>query len=161
MKKKPVCIIMVVSVLFLPFTFTGQNIPGKYIIANGAATGQNQTYELRSSVGQPLLRTIQNPFFTIESGFWNSSDIATSAQNQNPAYIQNKLEIYPNPANSYIMVDINGQGTIEILDLKGSLISQFVITGRKKIDVSQLVSGVYLVRSRFDQLSLVRKIVLY
>lgn len=61
------------------------------------------------------------------------------------------LRIYPNPVTSELSIavpgEINGQGTIRIIDPKGIVVAQQRATGKlQKIDVSHLPNGVYLLQ---------------
>jgi hypothetical protein len=64
-----------------------------------------------------------------------------------------KALIAPNPNNGKFSVvsDIQGNITMEILDMKGTLLHQEVITGGKSEMTVDLVSGLYLVRLRTDK----------
>jgi bacillolysin len=64
---------------------------------------------------------------------------------------QDKLSIYPNPVTSLLNINvpgaITGQGTIKIIDAKGTIIAQQkVINKLQKIDVSKFPGGVYLLQ---------------
>ncbi|MEM9885431.1 MAG: M12 family metallo-peptidase [Bacteroidota bacterium] len=61
------------------------------------------------------------------------------------------IKVYPNPANSWISVISNQQGTqqVNILDTKGKLLQQHLIYGNENsIDISRLLSGVYFIQIR-------------
>jgi PKD repeat protein len=60
-----------------------------------------------------------------------------------------EMAIYPNPATDYFTIQktgIEGDLTIKILDVTGKVISSQVTDGTENINVSNLVSGVYLVQ---------------
>ena len=65
--------------------------------------------------------------------------------------LQSKITIYPNPANNDIMIDMKDAGTaagltIQIIDIKGSVISESDLMGDKgTINTSNLANGPYIV----------------
>ncbi|MCW3123003.1 MAG: hypothetical protein JWQ38_2495 [Flavipsychrobacter sp.] len=61
------------------------------------------------------------------------------------------MEIYPNPAQNMIYVDVNGidkvTGTVQIIDALGRVVAETACnTAHKEINVSSLVNGVYSVQ---------------
>ena len=63
-------------------------------------------------------------------------------------YQQEKLSIYPNPANDLLTIETNGSGlhTIEIYSLNGQLISISKIDGPTlQLDISTFQKGVYFI----------------
>ncbi|OFX60305.1 MAG: hypothetical protein A2046_05725 [Bacteroidetes bacterium GWA2_30_7] len=63
--------------------------------------------------------------------------------------VNNKLNIYPNPASDILNINIselnNNEGNIEIFDLSGRMI-QTVSEIQDKINISKLENGIYLIR---------------
>ena len=61
--------------------------------------------------------------------------------------IQDDLNVYPNPASNYIIVQCKGQEFIECYDLQGKLILKNKIESpRTQIDVSNLSKGIYIIK---------------
>ena len=62
-----------------------------------------------------------------------------------------QIKIYPNPASDYISIDVDEEiESIEILDLSGRVVLEvngMQSTKNKRVDISQLQGGVYLVRT--------------
>ena len=59
------------------------------------------------------------------------------------------LDFFPNPSNSEINVNnpFQGRSKLEILGMNGQLIKSMIIEGEQsKVDVSNLPSGLYLLR---------------
>lgn len=55
--------------------------------------------------------------------------------------------IYPNPVSDNLIFDSEENGTLEVLDLSGKIVaSNYVISGRNTLSVSDLVPGMYLLR---------------
>jgi hypothetical protein len=67
------------------------------------------------------------------------------------AEVWDSLKIYPVPASSFITVEANEMTTIELYDAKGQLVKSVSTKDNSevRIDVSELASGVYLVKG-FD-----------
>lgn len=59
------------------------------------------------------------------------------------------FSLYPNPANDYITIDLNGTSSnyqVAIFDVLGKNVYNTEIDGTKQIDVSSLAAGAYFVR---------------
>ena len=62
--------------------------------------------------------------------------------------VSNRLSVYPNPANSQLTVSatgVEGSTEIRITDVFGKVVYTEEVNGTKKVDVSELKNGVYLV----------------
>jgi O-glycosyl hydrolase/uncharacterized protein YjdB len=62
--------------------------------------------------------------------------------------VKNNILVYPNPANNYFKVVQNttGKASIELYSPNGQLLLKEVFVNEKKIDISSLQQGVYLVK---------------
>ena len=61
--------------------------------------------------------------------------------------IQNTLNVYPNPANKYLIVETGEADFYELYDLQGKLIQKDKITSpQTKVDVSSLAKGMYIIK---------------
>lgn len=90
--------------------------------------------------------------------YWGPN--TTSIINQTETASSN-FYIYPNPAHEIVFVDgLKQPGEIEILNLQGNVISCIVVevetTG---VDISNLISGVYLLKFSTNGESIIKKIV--
>ena len=64
------------------------------------------------------------------------------------SFTENKgLNVYPNPANDYIIVESDGIKEVEIYDMMGRKLISHKAETSSTIDVSALSSGIYLVRT--------------
>ena len=64
------------------------------------------------------------------------------------SFTENKgLNVYPNPANDYIIVESDGIQEVEIYDMMGRKLISHKAETSSTIDVSALSSGIYLVRT--------------
>lgn len=73
------------------------------------------------------------------------------------------LEIYPNPANSFVNVQINEgerNSTVSIYNTQGSLVKIVPVNSDfKEIDVSDLQGGVYILKVADERLPLVKQLI--
>lgn len=71
--------------------------------------------------------------------------------------------LYPNPANDIVTITISGQGnetaSVEIIDITGAVVYRDQISGAKKVDISNLSTGVYFVRSSFGKINQSQKLI--
>jgi hypothetical protein len=74
----------------------------------------------------------------------------------------NKISIYPNPANDKITIqnlDENTSNSIEIFDISGPVVINQTIQKDNSIDVSNLASGLYIVKVSNSSGALVSKLI--
>jgi len=61
---------------------------------------------------------------------------------------QKDLKIYPNPATSYINIEVKKETLIKIVNMQGQvIISQDVPIGTTKLDVTNLAEGIYIINN--------------
>ena len=100
-----------------------------------------------------------------------SNDIITNI-NKKYALAETKLEIYPNPAQNFIMLSFNVENTdvkiaCDIRDLSGRIVKQQmlsdIITGKNtlRFDLTELPRGIYFVNLQQGNLTSRSKVVLY
>ncbi len=64
---------------------------------------------------------------------------------------KSNVNIYPNPANNRVYVDINRPMQVAIYNIAGSMLKSKMIQSKDDyINISDLQSGMYLIRSQFD-----------
>lgn len=64
-----------------------------------------------------------------------------------PEFATHVISLYPNPANEWLNITTNEQGTMEITDMNGRVVLNILlIPGNNIIDVSSLAEGVYCIR---------------
>jgi hypothetical protein len=109
--------------------------------------------------GQQQMGTRRLSFRYVDSkGLW--SVVSTSdvyhwpVATQTHEFENNRLKVYPVPANEFIfveMLDAKPQNTIELIDINGKVLQMFFSNNSKeKIDVSSLLPGLYLLRVSGD-----------
>jgi hypothetical protein len=80
--------------------------------------------------------------------FVNPDNLPDIAIPQQPAYVQ-KLKLYPNPAHSYITVELPNKATtadLQLFDLQGRQLKQETITTKSTVNISGLQAGIYFYR---------------
>ena len=71
------------------------------------------------------------------------------------------LNLYPNPTNSILTIEaeIQGQYSIELLDLNGRVLLKTVLTGSNhNFDLSSFQKGVYIITIKSKEIATTRKI---
>ncbi len=58
---------------------------------------------------------------------------------------ETELNVYPNPASDLITVQNQGNAVLTISNLEGKILTQTMISGTYKLDVSSYASGIYLI----------------
>ncbi len=108
-----------------PATFEGlKSIPDEF-----------KVYQWNNSSWLPLSK---NKYFFSSYTEWHISNVET--------IFANNLEIYPNPATNYIVLDLNNQPTnIQIISMDGHMVKNFRTT-ENIIQVGDLPHGTYIIR---------------
>lgn len=97
---------------------------------------------------------------TIRFGSWGSGildfniESFTLSTEENPTIADLSFKMYPNPATNFVMINLNNpensKAEIEIFSMNGQLVStnnyNFVSNSPLKLDVSNLSSGLYIVK---------------
>jgi photosystem II stability/assembly factor-like uncharacterized protein len=87
---------------------------------------------------------------TINGGNWiNESSILSSV-----------INIYPNPANKKLIIDIEEKAILEIINVQGQIVDTKSLTEKiNNLDISKLSSGVYTLRIKTDRGIAIRKLI--
>ena len=81
----------------------------------------------------------------VKTYYFDNVAIYDPTVNVNSISSNNEFSVYPNPANSYIRVNVTQNLNYKILDLSGSV----VITGKienKDININNLSNGIYVLQ---------------
>jgi hypothetical protein len=107
--------------------------------------------------------------FTLPAGVLQTSpptSLSVSAQITVDEFVSNpqinvetEISIYPNPAKDmlyYQVLNADGNETLEIYSIYGTLVRQSKITEKGNLDISDLSSGIYLIKfkQKFIKLSI-------
>ena len=71
----------------------------------------------------------------------------------------NNVNIYPNPAQDFIMIDSENVEYAEIIDIYGRVITSAEINGETRIEMSDFADGIYYVRLHSNGKTAVQKVV--
>ena len=100
-----------------------------------------------------------------ERAAWTDQDVK-DLYNDGPTIIfgakrPEVINVYPNPTRGNLRVaGLNGNGEIEILNLSGKVVKAMNVAGSETINISDLNSGIYIVRITTTDKTYVSKIVL-
>lgn len=73
---------------------------------------------------------------------------------------KNNIKIYPNPSSKVIYIDGINYCCVDIMNLRGQLVySKKGLSNQNKIDISDLLPGIYIIKIKSNQNLIVRKIV--
>lgn len=72
---------------------------------------------------------------------------------------ENNVNIYPNPATEFIIIDSEEVEYVEVLDINGRVITSVAINGETRIEMKEYASGVYFVKSYINGTSSIQKVV--
>lgn len=131
----------------------GNTSAGKEVIPGSCAINENRYAYVNADL------VLDSVCFSTCSLCTNSSGLSDDAA------IKNGFEIFPNPAHSYVIIrsenglPIDG---VQILDIQGALVAEPMVNkGSNNLIIDlPLVSGVYFVRIKSDDLQFVQKILL-
>ena len=73
--------------------------------------------------------------------------------------ILNNVNIYPNPAEDFIMINSENVEFAEVIDIYGRVITASEINGETRIDMSNFADGIYYVRLHSNGETAVQKVV--
>ena len=70
-----------------------------------------------------------------------------------------ELSIYPNPATRFVNIQIQGEASVRIMDLKGAIILEQSFVNRAELNVENLKESIYLMEIRNADGVSVRKLI--
>ena len=108
--------------------------------------------------GHYILRYATYDFFAGPRGI--NFDI-TETLSTNNIEIENQFSVFPNPASDFVTIKTPNNGTVQsigIFNLNGKIISNTY--SRNHIDVSNLDSGIYLLKVQIDTKTMIKKLVI-
>ena len=73
--------------------------------------------------------------------------------------VLNNVNIYPNPAQDFIMIDSENVEYVEVIDIYGRVITSSEINGETRIEMSDFADGIYYVRLHSNGATAVQKVV--
>ena len=74
--------------------------------------------------------------------------------------IKTNIDIYPNPANDRLNIDIEEKAQVEIINIQGQIVDSKSLTEKtNNLDISNLRSGVYTLRIKTERGIVIRKLI--
>ncbi len=61
-----------------------------------------------------------------------------------------KLNLYPNPSNDYLVIEMPGTGSVKLIDAGGKMVLESEVRNSAKLDISMLSSGLYFSKIDFN-----------
>jgi len=103
-----------------------------------------------------------NKWFGTACGILKFDDLTASISSP---YSQNEISIWPNPANSYVNIDLSGQNRnneISVLDVKGSLVLKKTVSSNNvQLNISNFQQGLYFISVNTGSNRIIKKLVKY
>ncbi|MEM9858892.1 MAG: carbohydrate-binding protein, partial [Bacteroidota bacterium] len=91
----------------------------------------------------------------------NSSSTRISNEMHSEDLISTETLIYPNPVFDVLNINLSTPGTYEVIDFAGkTILSNSIKEGENKVDLSSVLSGVYLLRVTEGEKSSIIRIVI-
>lgn len=117
-----------------------------------AANGNNTNYQVFTAVNNPSLTCIEVDDAAYSTANWTNVDGAASFSEDCGLGIETNtqiiLNLYPNPVNDILNLELKSTATIQIVNVMGEVIqTQPVQQGITSMDVSNLTAGIYFIRS--------------
>lgn len=73
--------------------------------------------------------------------------------------ILNNVNIYPNPAEDFIMINSENVEYVEVIDIYGRVVTSSEINGETRIDMSNFANGIYYVKLHSNGETAIQKVV--
>lgn len=149
------------------FGIAGELVVEQLDGANFALGKELALFEFNSSVTGQFSKITLPP--VADGLMWDTSELLTKGTvkvvvDPNPGVLSTEttvLQIYPNPATDFIMIDLPTTENImmNVVDITGAVVLAREISSQEKIDVTSLPKGVYILRVNVDGKSYVSKLV--
>ena len=135
--------------------FTGNSRTGQYISARYTnANSLMVTFDHFTGTGTPSYTPTNNPrqLQYATSIVSNLSAVETK---------KNEIKVYPNPAKSFVNVDVSQltNVSLQVLDMSGKILMNNLPKSNANVDVSALSPGMYIIKVNADQGTKTSKIV--
>jgi hypothetical protein len=147
------------------YTFIKEGDSVYYHFSNGNTSAGKETVPGSCAINTNRYAVVSTDL-VLDSVCFSTCSLCASASGVADAIaINNGFKVYPNPANSFVIVSSeNGRGidAVQILDVQGSLVAEpHVQKGSENLIIDlPLVSGIYFVRLTSGEQTVVQKIVL-
>ncbi len=121
----------------------------KFDVTDGSGVTYSETQGLNSEfVNRIAIDSDDNIWLATDGGL---SKYPNSGDGINENYSNNFLDIYPNPAQDYLNINGNiNSGVVEISDIAGRSVLSQSIYSSVKINIANLVDGIYFIKITED-----------
>ncbi|MEM8528424.1 MAG: M12 family metallo-peptidase [Bacteroidota bacterium] len=122
-----------------------QDVNSIFATLSGLTGGTTYEYQLSAKCGVTWAGWSAIYVFVTTGGLPPTDGLG----NGQPALHESQVSVYPNPANDWISLIVNQEGTqlVKIMDATGRMVKQNVIYGNEnQIEISDLKSGIYFLQ---------------
>jgi len=134
------------GLLFTSSLIFGQSIQNA-VLSSGGASATSGSVHMDYTIGEPIVETFSASGHTLTQGFHQTNLSLVAIENE---ALFPEISIYPNPASTYIHVDIPAGYDllhISLYDALGRTITERQdVTGLVTMDAEQLATGTYFLR---------------
>lgn len=140
------------TILFcLLFTFIIK-MEAQEVISTAGNYNKNDVGSLSFTIGEPVIETTQVSDYKLTQGFQQSRLIISSTQEERLQ--DNRVKVYPNPADNYINIEIN-RSEENIVFIITETNGKEIITCKKKdvitsFDITNFSSGIYFLNIKIN-----------
>ena len=135
-------LLSLILLIVVSSTGFGQDL---YLIGTAGKVELTGNGSVSYSIGETILHTHNTPNNILTQGFQQSNILVTNIYDYNKEEFN--VGVYPNPTNNSINLNTTITNyKLEILSVNGATVSTNSYNGIQKIDISNLVKGVYLFR---------------
>ena len=142
--------LILLFVLFVPVALSAQTME-RQVVGAGGGFVQTPAGSLHWTAGEMAVSARSAAGTYWGEGFhqvWVAPTVSTGGPNDAPAI---SLTVYPNPAAEYLHVESDALLQVQLFDLSGRPVSDFVaVNGMAEFDLGNLPAGFYLLRA-FDE----------
>lgn len=119
----------------------------------GIITPQNEVF------GSPYVGTLENFALTGSTSNWVYDNLANETLSATNFSMANDIRVYPNPSTGVFNVLLKQDASVEIHDMLGKVIYvNKVQAGTSIIDISNYQNGLYLLNIKFENGSVIKKL---
>lgn len=126
------------------------------LVSLNVANGNNNNFSAFSALNNPNLECVQVDDASYSIANWTNIDTTASfSENCASAGLNNEtislIEVYPNPANDILNIELSQTSNISVLDINGVEILKRVVNNNYQLDVTTFASGIYFIRTSDGQ----------
>ena len=132
----------------IDITVTGGNPPYSFDWDNDGTGDFDDTEDLSGLSGGIYIVVVKD-----EAGCEISQNVEVASQLGVEELTSEEILIYPNPASSFVMIQLNGSFNYSLLTVNGDVVITGSAVDQKQLDLKSLAAGVYFVKITTDSKS--------